>query len=75
MMNGNKENVSFILIRKLNNNKDEIIKFLCDKVNHLEEKLEEMNKNYIKLKEIVDEMKKKMSFFLLFGKIILIANY
>ena len=59
MMNGNKENVSFILIRKLNNNKDEIIKFLCDKVNHLEEKLEEMNKNYIKLKEIVDEMKKK----------------
>ena len=59
MMNGNKENVSFFLIRKLNNNKDEIIKFLCDKVNHLEEKLEEMNKNYIKLKEIVDEMKKK----------------
>ena len=59
MMNGNKENISFILNRKINNNKDEIIKFLCEKVNHLEEKMEEMNKNYIKLKEIVDGMNKK----------------
>jgi len=63
MMNGNKENISFILNRKINNNKDEIIKYLCDKVNHLEEKMEEMNKNYIKLKETVDGMNKKKESF------------
>ena len=56
MLNGNKENISFILNKKINNNKDEIIKYLCDKVNDLEEK-------YSKLKEIVDEMKKKEESF------------
>ena len=63
MMNGNKENISFILNRKINNNKDEIIKYLCDKVNQLEQKMDEMNKNYVKLKEIVDGMNKKEETF------------
>ena len=40
MMNGNKENVSFTLYKKENHNKDEIIKYLCKKVDVLEEKLE-----------------------------------
>ncbi len=59
MMNGNKENISFILNRKINNNKDEIIKYLCKKVDVLEEKLEQMNKNYLNLKETVDKLTKK----------------
>ena len=59
MMNGNKENVSFTLYKKENNNKDEIIKYLCKKVDVLEEKLEQMNKNYLNLKETVDKLTKK----------------
>ena len=59
MMNGNKENVSFTLYKKENNNKDEIIKYLCKKVDVLEEKLEQMNKNYLNLKETVDKLIKK----------------
>ena len=56
MMNGNKENVSFTLYKKENHNKDEIIKYLCKKVDVLEEKLEQMNKNYLNLKETVDKL-------------------
>ena len=52
ILNGNKENISFSLYKKENNNKDEIIKYLCNKVNDLEEK-------YTKLKEIVDKLVKK----------------
>ena len=59
MMNGNKENVSFTLYKKENHNKDEIIKYLCKKVDVLEEKLEQMNKNYLNLKETVDKLTKK----------------
>ena len=59
MMNGNKENVSFTLYKIENNNKDEIIKYLCKKVDVLEEKLEQMNKNYLNLKETVDKLTKK----------------
>ena len=58
-MNGNKENVSFTLYKKENHNKDEIIKYLCKKVDVLEEKLEQMNKNYLNLKETVDKLIKK----------------
>ena len=89
MMNGNKENISFNMNKKINNNKDEIIKYLCTKVDTLEKKLDEMNKNYIKLnqnfedmkinytklKEIVDYLKRGGNLFLLHGKNILIANY
>ena len=52
ILNGNKESISFVLYRKENNNKDEIIKYLCNKVNDLEEK-------YTKLKEVVDKLIKK----------------
>ena len=52
ILNGNKENISFSLYKKENNNKDEIIKYLCNKVNDLEDK-------YAKLKEIVDKLVKK----------------
>ena len=52
MLNGNKENISFALHKKENSNKDEIIKYLCNKVNDLEEK-------YTKLKEVVDILIKK----------------
>ena len=38
ILNGNKENISFSLYKKENNNKDEIIKYLCNKVNDLEDK-------------------------------------
>ena len=58
MINGNKENVSFVLHKKENNNKDEVIKFLCSKVNDLEKKLDEMNKNYLNLKKMFDDLKK-----------------
>ena len=58
MLNGNKENVSFIFHKKENNNKDEVIKYLCSKVNDLETKLDEMNKNYLNLKDIVNNIKK-----------------
>ena len=58
MLNGNKENVSFVFHKKENNNKDEVIKYLCSKVNDLETKLDEMNKNYLNLKDIVFNMKK-----------------
>ena len=52
ILNGNKENISFALHKKENSNKDEIIKYLCNKVNDLEEK-------YTKLKEVVDKLVKK----------------
>ena len=58
MLNGNKENVSFVFHKKENNNKDEVIKYLCSKVNDLETKLDEMNKNYLNLKEMFDNLKK-----------------
>ena len=58
MLNGNKENVSFVFHKKENNNKDEVIKYLCSKVNDLETKLDEMNKNYLNLKEMFDDLKK-----------------
>jgi len=58
MINGNKQNVSFVLHKKENNNKDEVIKFLCSKVNELEKKLDEMNKNYLNLKKMFDDLKK-----------------
>jgi hypothetical protein len=55
ILNGNKENVSFTLLKKVNSNKDEIIKHLYNKVNDLEEKINEMNKNYLNLKEFVNK--------------------
>ena len=58
MLNGNKENVSFVFHKKENNNKDEVIKYLCSKVNDLETKLDEMNKHYLNLKEMFDNLKK-----------------
>ena len=57
MMNGNKENISFNMNKKINNNKDEIIKYLCTKVDTLEKKFDEMNKNYIKLNQNFEDMK------------------
>lgn len=62
MINGNKENVSFVFNKKENNDKDEIIKYLCKKVTDLETKLNDMSKNYLNLKELVDNMAKKSSF-------------
>ena len=62
MLNGNKENVSFVFDKKQNNDKDEIIKYLCKKVADLETKLNEMSKNYLNLKEVVDNMAKNSSF-------------
>lgn len=59
ILNGNKESISFVLYRKENNNKDEIIKYLCNKVNDLEEK-------YTKLKEVVDKLIKKDETFSFF---------
>ena len=61
IFNGSKENVSFALHKKENDNKDEIIKYLCTKVNNLEAKLDEMNKNYINLKTIVDGIIKEQN--------------
>ena len=54
IFNGSKENVSFALHKKQNDNKDEIIKYLCTKVNDLETKLEEMNNNYMNLKTMIE---------------------
>lgn len=63
IFNGSKENVSFVLLKKENDNKDEIIKYLCTKVNDLESKLDEMNKNYMNLKSIVDEIRNNKFYF------------
>ena len=61
MLNGNKENVSLVLHKKENNNKEEVIKYLCNKVNDLEEKLEVMNKNYLSLLERFEKLEKSKS--------------
>ena len=62
IFNGSKENINFVLNNKENDNKDEIIKYLCTKVNDLETKLDEMSKNYMNLKAIVDEIKNHFYF-------------
>ena len=62
VLNGNKEEVSFLLQKKENRNKDEIIKHLCIKVDNLEEKLKEVNKKYDDLKKVVDELIKKPNY-------------
>ena len=59
VLNGNKEEVSFLLQKKENRNKDEIIKHLCIKVDNLEEKLKEVNKKYDEVNKKYDEMNKK----------------
>ena len=63
IFDGSKENVSFALPKKENDNKDEIIKYLSTKVNDLESKLDEMNKNYMNLKSIVDEIRNNKFYF------------
>ena len=58
IMNGNKEKVSFELNKKQNDNKDEIIKSLCLKVNNLEDKYNKLNEKYEKIMKFIEPMMK-----------------